>query len=91
MNVKPFYYKQLNFTIFTKNKNSMYFLYFDPGLGAMIIQALVAIVAGVVLFSKNLLYKIKLFFGLVKEDQSLFDDINVDDADVENNKKSDSE
>ena len=69
----------------------MYFLYFDPGLGAMIIQALVAIVAGVVLFSKNLLYKIKLFFGLVKEDQSLFDDINVDDADVENNKKSDSE
>jgi hypothetical protein len=69
----------------------MYFLYFDPGLGAMIIQALVAIVAGVVLFSKNLLYKIKLFFGLVKEDESLFDDINVDDADVENNKKSDSE
>lgn len=69
----------------------MYFLYFDPGLGAMIIQALVAIVAGVVLFSKNLLYKIKLFFGLVKEDESLFDDINVDDTDVENNKKSDSE
>jgi hypothetical protein len=69
----------------------MYFLYFDPGLGAMIIQALVAIVAGVVLFSKNLLYKIKLFFGLVKEDQSLFEDINVDETDVENNKKSDSE
>lgn len=69
----------------------MYFLYFDPGLGAMIIQALVAVVAGVVLFSKNLLHKIKLFFGLVKEDQSLFDDINVNDADVENNKKSDSE
>lgn len=69
----------------------MYFLYFDPGLGAMIIQALVAVVAGVVLFSKNLLYKIKLFFGLVKEDQSLFDDINVDETDVENNKKSDSE
>ena len=69
----------------------MHFLYFDPGLGAMIIQALVAIVAGVVLFSKNLLYKIKLFFGLVKEDQSLFDDINVNEVDVENNKKSDSE
>lgn len=66
----------------------MHFLYFDPGLGAMIIQVLVAAVAGVVLFSKNLLYKIKLFFGLVKEDQSLFDDINVDDSDIENNKES---
>lgn len=69
----------------------MYFLYFDPGLGAMIIQAIVAVVAGVVLFSKNLLYKIKLFFGLVKENHSLFDDINVEEADVEHNKKSDSE
>ncbi len=70
----------------------MYLLYFDPGLGAMIIQALVAIVAGVVLFSKNLLYKIKLFFGLVKEDNNnFFDDINVNDSDTENNKKSDSE
>jgi|UniRef100_UPI004049BB64 hypothetical protein len=82
----------LNFTIFTENKNTMYLLYFDPGLGAMIIQALVAIVAGVVLFSKNLLYKIKLFFGLVKEDNNnFFDDINVNDSDTENNKKSDSE
>ena len=31
----------------------MHFLYFDPGLGAMIIQAIVAAVAGVILFSKN--------------------------------------
>lgn len=66
----------------------MYFLYFDPGLGAMIIQAIVAAVAGVILFSKNLLYKIKLFFGLVKENSnSLFDDIDVPETDVDNNKK----
>ncbi len=70
----------------------MYFLYFDPGLGAMIIQALVAVVAGVVLFSKNLLYKIKLFFGLVKNDENnLFDDIDVTETDIENKKQNDSE
>ena len=45
----------------------MYLLYFDPGLGAMIIQGVIAAVAGVILFSKNLLYKIKLFFSLVKK------------------------
>jgi len=64
----------------------MHFLYFDPGLGAMIIQALIAAVAGVILFSKNLMYKIKLFLGLIKEsDNELFDDINVNDSDIENN------
>ena len=63
----------------------MYFLYFDPGLGAMIIQAVIAAVAGIVLFSKNLMYKIKLFLGIVKEDENdLFDDIEVDDSDIEN-------
>ncbi|MGJ8592721.1 MAG: hypothetical protein ACSHXF_09245 [Aquaticitalea sp.] len=66
----------------------MYLLYFDPGLGAMIIQAVVAAVAGVVLFSKNLLYKIKLFFGMVKEDSnSLFDDIDVSEPDLDTDKK----
>jgi len=68
----------------------MHFLYFDPSLGAMIVQAIVATVAGVVLFSKNLVYKIKLFFGIVKENENdLFDDINVDDTDVENKNPSD--
>lgn len=62
----------------------MHLLYFDPGLGAMIVQAIVAVVAGVVLFSKNALYKVKSFLGLIKEDDSLFDDINVDDSDIEN-------
>lgn len=69
----------------------MHFLYFDPSLGAMIVQAIVATVAGVVLFSKNLVYKIKLFFGIVKENENdLFDDINVNDTDVENKNPSDS-
>jgi|TARA_B110000459_G_C16377744_1_gene388368 hypothetical protein len=67
----------------------MYLLYFDPGLGAMVIQAIIAAVAGVILFSKNLLYKIKLFFSLVKKDDDLFDDINIEDTDVENKTNSD--
>jgi hypothetical protein len=67
----------------------MHFLYFDPGLGAMVIQAIVAAVAGVILFSKNLLYKIKIFFNLVKDDDDLFDDINIKDTDVENKTNSD--
>ncbi|WP_397363432.1 hypothetical protein [Olleya sp. R77988] len=62
----------------------MYSLYFDPGLGAMIIQSVVAGVAAVLLFSKNVLYKIKTFFGLVKDEEDLFDDINVKDSDPEN-------
>ncbi len=62
----------------------MVFLYFDPGLGAMIAQAIVAAIAGVVLFSKNLMYKIKLFLGIVKADQdSLFNDIEVEDPEIE--------
>lgn len=68
----------------------MIFLYFDPGLGAMIVQAIVAGVAGVLLFSKSLLYKAKLFFGLVKNnDDDIFDGIDVDDSDFEVKKSSD--
>ncbi len=32
----------------------MNFLYFDPGLGAMIVQAVVAAAAGILLFSRAL-------------------------------------
>lgn len=68
----------------------MHFLYFDPGLGAMIIQGLVAIVAGIVLFSKNIWYKIILIFGLTrKKNEELFDDINIDDSDIEKKTNSD--
>ena len=68
----------------------MNFLYFDPGLGAMVIQAIVAAVAGVILFSKNLMYKIKIFLGITKpNDDELFDDIEIKDHDIENKNTSD--
>ena len=64
----------------------MHFLYFDPTIGAMIVQAIVAAVAGVILFSKNLLFKVKVFFGIIKpDDKDLFDDINIEDSDIEKN------
>jgi len=75
--------------LYIYKKKRMYLLYFDPGLGAMIIQGIIAAVAGVILFSKNLMYKIKLFFSLVKKDDDLFDDINIEDTDVENKTNSD--
>jgi len=59
----------------------MSFLYFDAGLGAMIAQGLVAAVAGVVLFSKTAMYKIKSILGLIKEDN--YDSIDIDDSDKE--------
>jgi hypothetical protein len=67
----------------------IHFLYFDPGLGAMIIQAIVAAVAGVLLFSKNLLYKVKLFLGIAKKEDDMFDDIDVKDSDIESKSHSD--
>lgn len=67
----------------------MSFLYFDPGLGAMIIQAIIAAVAGVVLFSKNLMYKIKVFLGISKPQDDVFDDIDIKDSDIDNSSQSD--
>ncbi|WP_460218177.1 hypothetical protein [Psychroserpens sp. MEBiC05023] len=67
----------------------IHFLYFDPGLGAMIIQAIIAGVAAVVLFSKNLMFKIKSFFGIAKHNDDVFDDIDVTDSDIESNSDSD--
>ncbi|GAL66242.1 hypothetical protein [Jejuia pallidilutea] len=69
----------------------MYLLYFDPSIGAMIVQAIVAAVAGVVLFSKNLMFKIKSFLGLIKNDENdVFDDIDIENRDLENKNSSDS-
>lgn len=65
----------------------MNFLYFDPGLGAMIIQAVVAAAAGVLLFSKNAMYKLKAFFGLVKKEDS-YDSIDIDEQDTESHDES---
>jgi len=65
----------------------MHFLYFDPGLGAMLVQAVVAAVAAVVLFSKEFMFKVKAFFGISKnENDELFDDIEIKDQDIENKK-----
>ncbi len=61
----------------------MHFLYFDPGLGAMIVQAVVAAAAGILLFSKNVMYKVKSFFGLVKEEEDAYDSIDVEEQDTE--------
>lgn len=67
----------------------MQFLYFDAGLGAMIAQALVAVVAGVALFYKSITYKIKTIFGLQKNtaDSDVYDSIDIDDATIENSSK----
>ena len=69
----------------------MTFLYFDPAMGAMIVQAIVAAIAGVLLFSKNLLLKVKVFFGLAKsKEEDLFDDIEIEKSEIEKKDSSDS-
>jgi len=60
----------------------MNFLYFDPGLGAMLVQAVVAVAAGVLLFSKNAMYKLKSFLGLTKDEDG-YDSIDVDEEDTD--------
>ena len=67
------------------SKFSIIFLYFDPGLGAMIVQAIVAAAAGILLFSKNAWYKVKSFFGLVKDEDDTYDSIDIEEEDTERN------
>ena len=57
----------------------MNFLYFDPGLGAMIVHAVVAAAAGVLLFSQGVMYKIKGFLGILKEDDDTYDSRDIDE------------
>ena len=66
----------------------MFFLYFDPGLGAMIVQAVVAAAAGVLLFSKNVMYKIKAFLGLTKDKDDLYNSIDIEEEETDSNDKS---
>lgn len=66
----------------------MFFLYFDPGLGAMIVQAVVAAAAGVLLFSKNVMYKIKAFLGLTKDKDDLYNSIDIEEEETDTNDKS---
>ena len=65
----------------------MAFLYFDPGLGAMIAQIIIAAIVGVSVFTKNLWFKIKLFFGMVKsqETDDFLDDIDEKEMKSKNN------
>lgn len=65
----------------------MNFLYFDPGLGAMIVQAIVAVAAGVILFSKNAMYKVKAFFGILKKEDDTYDSIDIEEQDTEKHDK----
>jgi hypothetical protein len=69
----------------------MHFLYFDAGLGAMLIQAIVAAVAGIALFYKSIKYKVRSIFGMDKNttENEVFDDINMDDSTIENPSKDD--
>jgi len=59
----------------------MIFLYFDAGTGAMIVQGLVAAAAGIILFSKGVMYKVKSFLGLMKEEDDAYDSIDVEEKD----------
>ena len=65
----------------------MNFLYFDPGIGAMIVQAAVAAAAGILLFSKGVLYKVKSFFGLTKEEEDAYDSIDIEEEDTDTDDK----
>jgi len=65
------------------------FLYFDPGLGAMLVQALVAAAAGILLFSKGVMYKVKSFFGLLKKEDDTYDSIDIEEEDTESHDKTD--
>jgi|GEM_PF-1181248 len=63
-----------------------FFLYFDPGTGALVVQLLVAVGAGVTLFYRKITTGIKSMFGK-KENQDLMGDIDIEEAkDAENNK-----
>lgn len=55
----------------------------------MIVQAVVAAAAGVLLFSKGVMYKVKSFFGLIKEEDNTYDSIDIEDKDTEIDDKKD--
>ncbi len=52
------------------------FLYFDPGLGALLVQFLIAVVAGITLFYRSFIAKVKSIFGFKKTEEDIFDDID---------------
>ena len=54
------------------------FLYFDPGTGALVVQALAAVAASVALFYRKIANGFKSVFGN-KEQQDLMGNIDIDD------------
>ena len=53
----------------------------------MIAQAAVAAVAGALLFSKLIMYKVKSFFGLTKRKEDTYDSIDVEEEDTDKDDK----
>lgn len=53
----------------------------------MIVQAVVAAAAGILLFSKGIMYKVKSFFGFTKEKEDTYDSIDVEEQDTEHDDK----
>ena len=53
----------------------------------MIVQAVVAAAAGILLFSKGVMYKVKSFFGLTKEKEDTYDSIDVEEEDTDKDDK----
>lgn len=64
-----------------------HFLYFDPGVGAMLVQGAVAAAAGILLFSKGVVYKVKSFFGFKKEKKDTYDSIDIEEQDTKTDDK----
>jgi hypothetical protein len=58
-------------------------LYFDPGTGALIVQFLAAAVAGVLLFYRTIVHKIKSIFGVKNEEEDDF----MDETDSKENQE----
>ena len=57
----------------------MIVFYFDPGLGAMLVQALIAAAASVIVFSKNVKAKIQNFLSNKKDKKTDQDSININE------------
>jgi len=54
------------------------FLYFDPGTGALVVQALAGVAAAVALFYNKITMKVKSVFGK-KQEQDLMGGIDIED------------
>ena len=61
-------------------------LYFDPGTGALVAQALAAVGAGILLFYKRIKYSIQSLFGK-KKDTGLMGDIDIEEKQDAGDKK----